>query len=363
MKIERFALYRYFNLLHRPLPVPGAAITEREGVLLQLTADSGEVGWGEIAPLAGVSPESLSEAVDASVALLPALRGVVLDAQLILSPSTESPCIGLPPSAAFGVECAMLDLLCSASRVPLRRVCGVNPANTIRVNALLSVEDETLEERAAQLNEEGVPAIKIKIGRGDPKEEGERVRNLARTVTGQTPLRLDANRAWELSEAELFLAALQAAPVEYFEEPLRDSSGLPELVRRWDLPLALDESLLEPDFGGLDAAGPIAAVVLKPSRLGRVGTTLNWAQQACDAGAYSVISSLYESGVGTRVLAQLAACVNTKDVPCGLDPHRWIREDIVDAGLPAGGWQIDLEQIDRTIPVVETGRLEEISNG
>lgn len=363
MEIQKYTLYRYRLKLRRPLAVRGASVLEREGLLLKLEGTGGHVGWGEIAPLPGASRESLPVAEEAIRDCLPLCRGVTPDVHAILADPGLGERQDLPPAAAFGLEAALLGVVAHAAGAALRAILSDAPADRVPLNGLLGLGDPDLRERAGQLVRENVPAIKLKVGREDPGGEGERVRSLAAEVTGMVPLRLDANRAWSPAQAHAFCDAVAGAPVEYLEEPLRRHEDLPDFVAQGRVPVALDESLAEVGAALLERVGRPAAVVLKPALLGGIGPTLRMARQARALGAYVVISSLFESGVGTRILAEVAAAVNPDPVPCGLDPYRWIREDVVDAGLPSRGWEIDLSLIDRAAPIVRYDRLSVVTDG
>ena len=64
-----------------------------------------------------------------------------------------------------------------------------------------------------------------------------------------------------------------------------------------------------------------------------------------------VISSAFESGVGLEALAQIAACVNTNDVPAGLDTLDMFEEDLRVDPLSIEGGKLSL----RALPYVHQG--------
>jgi len=119
--------------------------------------------------------------------------------------------------------------------------------------------------------------------------------------------------------------------VEYVEEPLAEPGRLGELAGMWGLPVALDESLV--GMGPEDLGGHryVRAVVLKPTLLGGLYRTLRFAEEAKALGIKAVISSSYESGVGTGALVALAAAVG--DEPVGLDTYRRLAEDVIEVPL------------------------------
>ena len=87
------------------------------------------------------------------------------------------------------------------------------------------------------------------------------------------------------------------------------------------------------------------AVVLKPTLLGGLSRALDLAEGAKAMGMKAVISSSYESGVGTGALVALAAMVGEE--PAGLDTYRRLGEDVIEVPL------------DLPVPVVDVGRATE----
>ena len=84
-------------------------------------------------------------------------------------------------------------------------------------------------------------------------------------------IRLDANGAWDHDQAVATLRALQPSGIELCEEPVHGLAELAALRAETEVPLALDESALEP--GALDGAfGDL--VCLKVSRCGGIAGTL-----------------------------------------------------------------------------------------
>jgi O-succinylbenzoate synthase len=98
------------------------------------------------------------------------------------------------------------------------------------------------------------------------------------------------------------------------------------------IPVALDESLLEMGPGDLSSWPTIKAVVLKPTLLG-FEKTIQFSRSALHVGMTPVISSAFESGVGLKVLSQIASSLHGDHVPAGLDTLDWFAEDLLPTPL------------------------------
>ena len=168
-------------------------------------------------------------------------------------------------------------------------------------------------------------------------------------------MRLGAKRAWGFGEAVEFARGIYGTWVEYVEEPLAVPSRLGELAQKWGLPVALDESLVGMGGEDLGLHSYAAAVVLKPTLLGRVSRVLDLAQEAMALGMAPVVSASYEGGVGTGALVALAASLGGK--PAGLDTYRALAEDVVAAPLPLPAPAVDVREAVEAAGAVDVERL------
>jgi O-succinylbenzoate synthase len=179
---------------------------------------------------------------------------------------------------------------------------------------------------AAALADAGHRAIKLKVGAAGPEQDVETVAAVAAAAPG-VALRLDANRAWTVPQAQTIVARIAAtgAPVAYVEEPLAEG----DCLTASPLPQALDETLVAlgatASLARLDASPRPAAIVLKPMLLGFVAT-VRLMRAARARGIAPVISSSFESGLGLRLAAAIAA---SSGEVAGLGTAPWFAADTV----------------------------------
>jgi len=301
VKLAGLSLYRYELPLSEPVRLKETTLRHREGLLVELASDGGVAGWGEAAPLPGFSHESLDEVARQ----LRHLAGSMVGRKVTVDPeggfARELDAMDLAPSARFGFELALWDLYAASSGKALPELVTRHPRPTVPINALISSLDHAIEEsllaRAA-----GYMAVKLKVGGRGVEEDVELVRAVRGTLNGDISLRLDANRAWSFEEPERFARGTADLRLEYVEEPLSDPAGLPPLASTCHLPVALDESLVFMQPESLEDHGYARAVVLKPTLLGGISRTLRFARLAARHVMRPVISSAYETGVGTSCL-------------------------------------------------------------
>jgi O-succinylbenzoate synthase len=107
------------------------------------------------------------------------------------------------------------------------------------------------------------------------------------------------------------------------------------------VPVALDESLAGMEPETLEEHPYARAVVLKPTLLGGLSRTLRFAERASDLGMKPVISSAYETGIGTAALVALAAGVG-EEAPAGLDTYRALAGDVLRPRLELPAPRVDV---------------------
>ena len=333
MRISSFDLVPYRLPLAEPVVWNGRRHPARDGLLLRLWDDQGRAGWGDAAPLPGFSRETTREAEAALRALLPALDGQDLDARDLVRPRggfhAALDVAGLPSSARFALDLALADLAAQDLGRTLPQALHPDPAVVLPLNGLLMGDRDAVVAGAGRLAAEGYAAVKLKVGRQLIETDAETVRAVSAALLdggGGAALRLDANRAWTVEQATAFAHAVDGVPLDYLEEPTPNVGDHPALWLDTGLPIALDETLQEP--GGEDyLRGWAAAAVLKPTLVGGLMAALGLAAAARAVGVRPVLSASFESGVGLRGVAAVAAATGAE--PAGLDTYRWLAEDVV----------------------------------
>jgi O-succinylbenzoate synthase len=348
MKLAGFDLHRYNLRLSEPLALKGTVLRYREGLLLELIGEGHTVGWGEASPLPGFSREDLDEVARqlrdlASSMVGREVTGDLLDPEASLARELDA--MGLAPSVRFGFELALWNLYAASRGRSLPELVAPHPNTTVPVNALISDSPNGALEEARRARAAGYETVKLKVGGRAVEEDVELVHALNEELGDTVALRLDANRAWNLEEAEIFARSTVDLRFEYVEEPLADSAQLPSFARTCSVPVALDEALAGMEPKALGEHGYARAVVLKPTLLGGISRTLRFADVASRLGMKPVISSAYETGIGTEALISLAAGVGGEEVPAGLDTYRRLAEDVLRPRLDLPAPRVDVRTV------------------
>ena len=338
MTVADAALVPYRLPLAEPVVWDGEPHDVRDGVLLRLDDAEGRVGWGDAAPLPGFSRESLIEVRGALDPVAAALVGRELAPADVLPGGAVAAALdaaSLPASARFALDLALADLAAQTLGRSLPQALHPDPAVVLPLNGLVMGTGDAALTSAHDLAEAGYPAVKLKVGRQSVAEDVTLVEAVRSALPVSVALRLDANRAWSWEEAVEFASAVAGLALDYVEEPLTEPERLPELWHDTGLPVAVDESMQE----GRAIRGWATAAVLKPTLVGGVAATLRLAAQARAVGVRPVLSAAFESGVGLRGVAALAAAAGAE--PAGLDTYRWLAADVL-GPLPFSRPRVDV---------------------
>ena len=327
--------------LRDPLATGTGDLTEREGLVVRIETANGEVGLGEGAPLPGehVSVAALERRVaEVSGALLgrpPAEAWRALSGEPV-------------PGADVAIETALADLLARSCGAPLAgwlasQASLAPPAPTpVPVNALLgaALPDELAREVEAAAAC-GFRTVKVKVGH-DVAAAAERLRAVRAVLGPDAELRIDANGAWSEEEAVTALAAHAVHGVALCEQPVAPGPDAPERLARVraasPIPVAADESCGSlADLRVLLDAEAVDAVVIKPLRTG-LADAAPMIGEAAARGVPCIVTTTFDTGIGTALAIHLAALLPEPRPACGLATLPLLAGDIArDCPGPVAG--------------------------
>jgi L-alanine-DL-glutamate epimerase-like enolase superfamily enzyme len=136
---------------------------------------------------------------------------------------------GLGAMAVSAVDVALWDLEARLLELPLSALLGrVRESVPIYGSGgFCSYSDGELTRQLGGWVDEGIPRVKMKIGR-EPARDPERVAAARRAIGDEAELYVDANGAFRAKQALRLLAEVEESRVTWFEEPVssRDLAGL-----------------------------------------------------------------------------------------------------------------------------------------
>ena len=298
----RLAFRSYRRPFGQPLQTHHGNWCVREGVLLRLEDEDGQVGFGEVAPLPWFGSEPLEQALNFCQHMVQEMAQGIPEETILSIPSTL-------PACRFGFE--------SAIDNPKSKI--QNPKSKISYSGLLPAGRAAVEQWRT-LWAKGYRTFKWKIGVAPIQEELAWFKQLTHQLgqhavrTGSSVrLRLDANGGLMVEDAEQWLENCDRAevPIEFLEQPLpvEQFEAMVRLSEQYTTPLALDESVAtltqlqtcyERGWRGVFTIKP--AIAGSPIRL----------RQLCQKDPLDIVfSSVFETSIGRRAILDLAADIQS----------------------------------------------------
>ncbi|MEV8254344.1 o-succinylbenzoate synthase [Rhodoglobus sp. NPDC076762] len=174
-----------------------------------------------------------------------------------------------------------------------------------------------------------------------------RVAEVRRVMGPAGRIRVDANGAWTVDEAERAVHAFAEYDLEYVEQPCATVEELGELrtrIKYMGIPVAADESVRKAaDPLAVARAGAADLLVIKAQPLGGISRALAIVN---DAGLPVVVSSALETSVGLAMGAHLAAAIEPLDYDCGLATASLLAADVTASPLRARDGQLEVRRVD-----------------
>jgi O-succinylbenzoate synthase len=198
--------------------------------------------------------------------------------------------------------------------------------DSIPVN--VTVPDVDPETAHRIVSGSGCTTAKVKVG---TERDSERVAAVRDALGPRGAIRIDANGAWSVDQAQKIIARLQRFGLEYVEQPVESIEEMRDLRRRVDVPLAVDEPARSVE-GAVNAARSEAADVLivKVQPIGGVRAGMEAADRS---GLPVVVSSALETSIGLAAGVALAAALPDLPYACGLGTLLLLEGDVTDDPL------------------------------
>lgn len=315
---------------HREFRTAGGRFDNRKGLLLRFRA-GGITAWGEAAPLPGFSRETLEEVTGRAQKLGPEIGELLAGEagrELVDNFYAGN---NVPPSLRFALDTLWTDLESRRRQIAPGELLFGELRENIDLNAVLPLQGdpEAALSLAGELAGGGFGTLKVKMS-ADPAGEIRLLREI-RDRHPDLKLRADANRGWDPDLAESTLGQLEEIGLEYCEEPIAECTpeNLGRVRSAGRVPLALDETLAEPDFDH-NLLQFTDFFILKPMVVGGLENLFATKALADDHGIEIILSSSLEGGTGRAMTALLAGGVGSEGFAHGLATGSVFRTDFTE---------------------------------
>lgn len=319
----KFEFRPYQRPFKRPLSTRYGRWEVREGIILRLMDETGQLSWGEIAPLSWFGSETLEQALHFCLQL-----SAEITEEMIFSIPAEL------PACQFGFESALNGFALGTAHteaVQENTFTHQEPADNaslanLTYSGLLPAGEAALQQWQALWNQ-GYRTFKWKISVAPIYHEMEIFHQLIQDLPPSAQLRLDANGGLSWQEAEEWLQACDQVGVEFLEQPLPMDQFNPmlELSSQHSTPIALDESVATLEqLQMCYQLGWRGIFVIKPAIVGSPKCLRQFCQQhAID----TVFSSVFETRIGRQASLQQAAELSPLNRAVGFGIDHWFDGD------------------------------------
>ncbi|MCP4323157.1 MAG: o-succinylbenzoate synthase [Psychromonas sp.] len=264
----------------------------REGLILQLIDNSGQLHYAEIAPLRGFSQETLTEVKQEVIELLS--RGL----ENLTAHNNQL------NSLQFA-----LDSLSLTNKIDTN-----NQLVSVDTIPLLQGSSEQIQSLYKRLGQPDL--IKLKVARASIKTDIDNFQTLC-LLNPKLKIRCDANQAWNKQQASQFFSGINTLQLDYIEEPTSIHQTNLDLAEQHSIQLGLDETLQQPNFSFQDHRC-ISAFIIKPTIIGSKEKIDRLVSLAAKFAIKVSFSSSFETVVGLHTLEKLACLYQLQHIKQGL---------------------------------------------
>lgn len=307
MKLTSFKYFPYDLSFHNQFKTSTDTFKRRKVFFIELRDESGNSFWGEAAPL----PQFHSESYDEVENELKNLSGIQVfrcgNSLIELFDYVSS--LTLLPAVRFAFEQVFMNCLLYHN---INSSILLPASKEINVNALMGLSDfESSKKRIRQLISLGYNVIKLKTSDEDFHQLYELIAWVVGELNAKLKFRIDPNGSWNMKNTLLRSKRLEFFPIEYIEQPVKDTNELIKLSFESPIPLATDESLrtlIDAEY--LIADSNIKFFIIKPMLFGGVQSIFKLIDFTDHKDVKIITSSSLESNIGRRHLVLSSSLVN-----------------------------------------------------
>ena len=308
-----------------PMKTATNYFAEATGLLIEIRTDEGLKGYGyaELFPRAGETIETAQPIVRDILA--PGLVGRDANDFHPLLDWMEKQVTGNRRAKA-SIEMALHDLRGKKTRLPVYELLGGKVRESVTVMRMVGLrKPEEMAKEAGELVQQGIRALKIKIGTGW-KEDIERVKAVRERVGEKVFIKVDANQCYSADEALRVARLLEEFNVKTFEQPVQadDWDGMTYLTKNSPIPIEADQTVRSiADVIRVIRTGAAHVINTSPQKAGGILQAKRIADLCDAAGMPCILSSIAGCVLNDAASIQVIAASRSTHLPCEVgESHR-----------------------------------------
>ena len=299
--------------MKRPLATSTGQVASAALLLIDLQTDGGIVGRSYLFGIGRHNLAPIAKLVEAMAEMIKGEEVAPLDLERKLR--ARYTLLGVHNIVLFamaGIDMAAWDAFGQALGQPLARLLGAAPRPIPAYNSkglgILPIKD--LVKEAVELVAEGFSAVKLRLGRADPRQDMAALKAVKKQIGPDVTLMVDYNQALSVAEAIRRGRTLDdEGGVYWIEEPVRadDFAGCARVAREVATPIQIGENFMGPEQMAQALAAGACDYVMPDAQ--RIGGVTGWMRAAALAqGAGVEMSSHLFPEASCHLLAATPTC-------------------------------------------------------
>ncbi len=332
---------------------PGAdGVARRPSILIRLTDDEGNQGWGQAVPMPTWSYET-PETVETTLQhyLAPAILGAdPEDIEQVHARMHEAikPAFSIgQPMCKAGIDIACYDLVGKKRGTPVAQLLGGVSCFTLTLSWTVASPD--MDEAERQMEEgirRGYRHFNIKVGSPQTPEYDVQLARMVRRNAPDCFLWADANTGYTLETALQVAPRLADVGVNVLESPLPPVQirAYQSLRRQGALPILMDEGILSPvETAEFIALGMMDGIALKPARNAGLWYSRQIVHLVKENGLLVLGSGLTDPDIALAAALHLYSWAEIR-LPCALNAPQFLTDWLTGDALQPHEGQIHVPQ-------------------
>ena len=345
MKIKKISIGKIKVPLVTAFKTALRTVEAVEDIVLIIETDSGHKGFGEAAPTAVITGETLESITAAITFIGRSLIGKEMADFNALIHLVQHAMVK-NSSAKAAIEIALYDLFAQSMNKPLYQVLGGN-LSELKTDITISVDKtEKMVADSLLAVSNGFDELKIKVGKS-LEEDIASIKAIHQAVGEKIKLRLDVNQGWSTKESLYAIKEIEKAGItlDFVEQPVKadNINGMIKITAEVLSPILADESV----FSAIDAVNIIQQqaadiVNIKLMKTGGISNAIKIIHVAELYNTPVMIGCMLEAGISVTAAAHLAAAYPQIITRIDLDGPALCSENPLQGGINMKGAQINL---------------------
>jgi len=240
----RIDYYKYQLFFRETFVITYEKVSQTDVIIIKLTDEKGNIGWGNICPDTEVTGESIEQATAVlNKKFNTDFFDQTIDNWYYYHQKIQQEFAGLPATQS-GIEEALLNLFCIKNNINLVNLFGgYRKSCPIMISLGIKTLDKTVADVKKYIDQ-NYKLIKLKVGI-NLDEDINKVNTISKIIPPDVKLTIDANQGYSYAQACQFIQKTDNTQIAFFEQPTHKSDlvSLKKLKNLNKVPIFADESI------------------------------------------------------------------------------------------------------------------------